>query len=129
MAVHGGIPRLSPQPQVSSVHCTQQEMIIPKHFLVTLVRHWTCKTQRSLTMELDVNSTGEQKYFQLSNLSYRYHETVNTTLFCALERKRNLQTYLFVSPKAWLHLIYSTVCKDCLKQLKGTKPIVSASDL
>lgn len=92
-------------------------------------QHWTCKTQRSLTMELDINSTGKQTYFNWWISAINIVKQLNITFFCALERKRNLKTYLFVSPKAQSHLIHSTVCKDHLKQVKGTKSIVLTPDL
>lgn len=41
MVAHRGIPRLSPRPQASSVHCTHQQMFIPKHFTLLEGQHWT----------------------------------------------------------------------------------------
>lgn len=77
-AAHRGIPRLSPQPQASSVHCTHQQMFIPKHFTLLEVQHWTMFSFFGTWYS----------YHRKANSSYKYCKTFgNLLLFCFGEKE------------------------------------------
>lgn len=93
MAVHRGIPRPPPWPQASSVHCTHQQMFIPKHFALLEGQHWT--TFSYFGTWYSYHRKANQ--IPLTNPSYKYWETFGILLLFLLWRERGIWRHMYAS--------------------------------
>lgn len=93
MVVHRGIPRLSPQPQASSVHCTHLQMFIPKHFALLEGQHWTMFSYFRTWYSYHKKAN----QIPLTNPSYKYCETFGNLLLFLLWREKGFWRHIYVS--------------------------------
>lgn len=126
MVAHRGIPRLSPQPQASSVHCTRQQMFIPKHFKLLEAQHWTMFSYFGTWYSYHRKAN----QIPLANPSYKYCKTFGNPLPFLLWRGRGIRRCIYVSVQKHSCTLCTTVfvgiCRHP-KKTNGIKNLVSVA--